>query len=137
MPPSNAPLDPAIRFYLLFSAVGLLPIALSYGISPGRVIPAILDVPVETTDLAHVLRAVMGLYVALIGLWIAGSIRSSLTTAALVADVIFMFGLAAGRLLSLVLDGMPSPLLTIYLVLEVGMGLWGVAMLRRWGAATR
>jgi len=30
------------RFYLLFSVAGLLPIALSYGINPNRILPKFL-----------------------------------------------------------------------------------------------
>jgi hypothetical protein len=30
------------RFYLLFSGAGLLPIALSYGINPNRILPKFL-----------------------------------------------------------------------------------------------
>jgi len=32
------------RFYLLFSAAGLLPIALSYGIDPNQVLPKFLQI---------------------------------------------------------------------------------------------
>jgi hypothetical protein len=42
-----------------------------------------------------------------------------------------MIGLALGRLLSIAIDGWPSPLLSIYALLEIIMGLWGVLLLRR------
>ena len=41
-----------------------------------------------------------------------------------------MFGLAAGRVVSLVVDGMPHPLLVIYLVLEVGFGAVGYYLIK-------
>jgi hypothetical protein len=43
--------------------------------------------------------------------------------------VIFMLGLAAGRLLSLLLDGRPHWLLSVYLVLELGFGGFGAWLL--------
>jgi hypothetical protein len=119
------------RFYLLFSAVGLLLIALSYGIVPKTVLPKVLDITVDGTDLTHILRAVMGLYLGMIVLWVLGAFRVSLTRAAVIAEVAFMFGLAFGRVLSIIVDGVPSALLVVYTVLEVAMGLWGLLVLKR------
>jgi hypothetical protein len=45
--------------------------------------------------------------------------------------VVFMLGLAAGRLLSLVVDGVPHWLLLAYLALELGIGLVGLLLLKR------
>ncbi len=119
------------RFYLLFSAAGLFVIALGYGIDPAAILPMALHVTVEGIDLTHIFRAVMGLYLAMIVLWILGAFRASLTKAAVIAEVTFMFGLAAGRALSIIIDGMPSVLLVIYAVLEIVMGLWGVLILKK------
>jgi len=119
------------RFYLLFSAAGLFVIALGYGIDPAAILPMALNVTVEGIDLTHIFRAVMGLYLAMIVLWILGAFRASLTKAAVIAEVTFMFGLAAGRALSIIIDGMPSVLLVNYAVLEIVMGLWGVLILKK------
>ena len=119
------------RFYLLFSAAGLFVIALGYGIDPAAILPMALNVTVEGIDLTHIFRAVMGLYLAMIVLWILGAFRASLTKAAVIAEVTFMFGLAAGRVLSIIIDGLPSVLLVIYAVLEIVMGLWGVLILKK------
>ena len=118
------------RFYLLFSAAGLFPIALSYGVAPAGVLPAVLDVAVEGTDLTHIFRAVMGLYLAMIVLWILGAFRPELTRVALISEVAFMFGLAFGRVLSILADGVPSLLLVAYTALEVVMGFWGILILK-------
>jgi hypothetical protein len=48
-----------------------------------------------------------------------------------IAEVTFMFGLALGRVASIVIDGMPSMLLVVYAVLEIAMGLWGVLILKK------
>ena len=121
------------RFYLLFSAVGLVPIALSYGINPAVVLPKVLDVAVEGTDTTHILRAIMGLYLAMVGLWILGALRPEFARTAVMAAITFMFGLAFGRVLSILVDGMPSPLLVVYTGLEIAIGYWGILVLRKLG----
>ena len=69
--------------------------------------------------------------------WIAGALSSSLTIPALWSLVVFMFGLAAGRVLSLLLDGVPHWLLIVYLVLELAFGLVGLRLLRSAPPAAR
>jgi len=118
------------RFYLLFSAAGLFLIALSYGVAPAAILPRALDVTVEGTDLTHIFRAIMGLYLGMIVLWVLGAFRANLTRAAVIAEVTFMMGLALGRVVSIVIDGVPSVLLVVYAVLEISMGLWGVLILK-------
>jgi hypothetical protein len=73
----------------------------------------------------------MGLYLGMIVLWVLGAFKASLTRAAVIAEVTFMFGLALGRVVSIIVDGMPSLLLIAYAVLELVMGLWGVLLLKR------
>lgn len=134
--PTSHPIPFSRRFYLLFSATGLVPIAFVYGLSPTRILSSALDIPVETTDLAHVMRAVMCLYLGIATLWILGALRPALTTAALVTEVVFMIGLATGRVISLVVDGRPSGLLVFYLALEVVMAIWGLVLIRGMHAST-
>ena len=122
------------RFYLLFSASGLVVLALTYGVAPATVLPKLLDVNVEGTDLPHVFRATMGLYLGMIALWTLGAIRSDFTRPAVVAEVFFMLGLAGGRLVSLIADGVPSTMLTVSTVLEVVMGVCGILILKRLGS---
>ena len=119
------------RFYLLFSAAGLFVIALSYGIAPAEILPRALHVTVEGTDLTHVFRAIMGLYLGMVALWVIGAFWANLTRAAVIAEVTFMIGLAFGRVASIVIDGIPSVLLVVYAVLEIALGLWGVLILKR------
>lgn len=119
------------RFYLLFSAAGLFVIALSYGVDPAAVLPKLLDLSVEGTDLTHIFRAVMGLYLGMIVLWVLGAFRSDLTRVAVIAEIVFMLGLASGRVLSILVDGLPSMLLIAYAVAEIAMGSWGILVLKR------
>jgi hypothetical protein len=120
------------RFYLFFSAAGLLPIALSYGVAPDLILPGLLQIHPIDGNLVHILRAIMGLYLATIVLWLLGGIRGGpLMRTALISEIVFMSGLAAGRLLSLLLDGWPSPMLIAYAVAELVLAAWGVLCLRR------
>ncbi len=119
------------RFYLLFSAAGLFGVALSYGVAPAVVLPKVLDITVGATDATHLFRAYMGLYLGMIALLILGACQSKFTRAAVIAEVFFMFGLAGGRVLSIIVDGVPSVLLIGYAVVEVVLGLWGILILKQ------
>ncbi len=119
------------RLLLAFAALGLVPIALSYGLVPGASIPMLLDFPVEGTNQTHVFRAIMGLYLANVLFWVIGALHAPLRRPALMTLFIFMAGLAAGRLLSLVIDGMPNAVLFFYLIAEVALAVLAFAALRR------
>ncbi len=118
------------RLYLLVSAAGLTAVALSYGVAPATILPQLLDITVEGTDLPHVFRAIMGLYLGMIVLWVLGAFRPSLTRAAVIAEIAFMSGLAVGRVLSIVVDGMPSVALLGYTGVEIAMAAWGIFVLK-------
>jgi Domain of unknown function (DUF4345) len=116
--------------FLVITAVGLTPIALSYGVAPGRSLPWLFGIDAGGVSTRHIFRAVMGLYLALICFWLAGALRPGLRIPALWSLFVFMIGLASGRIISLMLDGWPDPLLLVYLMLEVSFGLLGWWMLR-------
>jgi hypothetical protein len=118
------------RAFLIFCAVGLVPIALGYGANPSGSLDALFGISVDTTNLTHIMRAVMGLYFGMVVLWLWGAFSRSMAGPALVACAVFMLGLAAGRLLSFVLDGMPHWLLIVYAVLEVVLGVAAVLLYR-------
>ena len=117
--------------FLVLTAIGLVPIALGYGLVPQQSLDYLFAVPVQNVNGAHIFRAVMGLYLGLAGFWVVGAFQVRLRQAALLSLVVFMFGLAGGRLLSLAIDGMPHWLLLAYLVLELGMGAIGLQLLKR------
>jgi len=116
--------------FLLVTAVGLTPIALSYGLVPDKSLSVLFGIDASATNTRHIFRAVMGLYLALIVFWVAGARKEQLRVPALWSLVVFMFGLAAGRTMSLALDGFPHPLLFVYLVLEILFGIAGLWLLR-------
>ena len=119
------------RTFLIICAVGLVPIALGYGVNPAASLGSLFDITVDTTNLTHIMRAVMGLYLGMVTIWLLGAFKPSLTGPALVSCAVFMLGLAAGRILSLVLDGTPHWLLVVYTGLELIFGSIAVWLYRK------
>ena len=115
--------------FLLIAAAGLIPIALSYGVVPQATLKFLFDISIDGTNGIHIFRAIMGLYFALIIFWILGARSAKLTRPALFSLTVFMLGLAGGRTLSLIIDGMPHWLLFVYLILEILFGVVGLLML--------
>ncbi len=109
------------RGLLLAMAIGLTPIALSYGAAPEASLPWLYGIDASDVPTRHVFRAVMGLYLAMICLWAAGALRRALRLPALWSLFAFTLGIALGRSLSLLLDGWPGPLLLLYLPAEVAL----------------
>ena len=120
-----------VRVFLVFCAVGLVPIALGYGANPTESLDALFDITVDTTNLTHIMRAIMGLYLGMVVIWVWGAFDKRLTTPALVSCAVFMLGLAAGRFLSFILEGMPHWLLVVYAALEVVLGILAVVLYRQ------
>jgi len=118
------------RAFLIFCTTGLVPIALGYGANPSFTLDALFDITVETTNLTHIMRAVMGLYLGMAVFWLYGAFNSSLTGAALIACAVFMLGLAVGRLLSFAMDGLPHWLLIVYAALEILLGATAIVLYR-------
>ena len=118
------------RVFLIFCAVGLVPIALGYGAKPSASLDALFGITVDTTNLTHIMRAVMGLYLGMVVIWLWGAFDQTMAGPALASCAVFMLGLAAGRMLSFLLDGMPHWLLIVYAVLEVVLGLIAVMLFR-------
>jgi len=116
---------------LIFVSIGLVPIALSYGLMPQRSLDFLFGISVSSMNLEHILRAVMGLYLAMIVLWIVGVLNSNYRNPALISMIVFMYGLAAGRLISLIIDGIPHWLLIAYLGLELLFGTLALLLLRK------
>jgi hypothetical protein len=95
---------------LISFVVKSVPIALGYGVAPRQGLESQFELSVQNVNGAHVFRAIMGPYLALAAFWVVGAFKLHLRQAALFSLVVFMLGLAAGRLLSLALDGVPNSL---------------------------
>jgi len=106
------------KLLLSVMAVSLPAIGLFYGAAPDVSLTWMFGFDASDLNLRHIFRAMMGLYFAMVALWIAGVMQPNLRLPALWSMVAFTGGIGSGRLLSLLLDGMPHPLLIIWMVLE-------------------
>jgi hypothetical protein len=119
--------------HLIVSALLLLPIALGYGLWPATILPIYFNIEINTTDLTHVFRAMMGLYLGMVLFWIWGIYDSKYWIPATLSNVVFMGGLAIGRVCSIVLDGFPATLFVFGAVVEGLLAFWGWVNLKKGG----
>ena len=118
------------KIFLIIAFAAVTVIALLYGLSPSWFARTFLDVDQLSVDSAHILRAVMCLYLGLGLFWLWAAISNKHTDAAVLTTIVFSGGLFFGRALSFVLDGTPSHLLIFYAVLEIAIvpvGFWVLA----------
>ena len=117
-------------FFLVFVAIGVFCVSLGYGFLPNLTMPFLYDIDVTNTNLSNILRAISGLYIALVIFWIVGAYNSNLQLPALWSLTIFMTGIALGRISSILIDGLPSPIFIFYLFLEIMFGLIGYTLIK-------
>ena len=117
-------------FFLVFVAIGVFCVSLGYGFLPNLTMPFLYDIDVTNTNLSNILRAISGLYIALVIFWIVGAYNSNLQLPALWSLTIFMTGIALGRISSILIDGLPSPIFIFYLFLEIMFALIGYTLIK-------
>ncbi len=105
---------------------------MAYGLMPNGLLENLFHFKIEGIDLSGIFRALMGLYIAMTIFWIVGIIRSEYWTAATISNVFFMSGLAVGRIVSLLLDGIPSYSFLAGLIVEILLAVWGIINLRKY-----
>ncbi|WP_299362901.1 DUF4345 domain-containing protein [Winogradskyella sp.] len=109
------------KIHLVISVFIVIPAALIYGFNLGD----FLDISFITTDEQSFSKAIMGLYLGFSILWTLGIFRSEYLKTALISNAIFMLGLALGRLLSIIMDGLPSEAYMFGTVGELILGGYG------------
>jgi len=120
------------KWLLIFSFFTISVIAFLYGVSPSWFYGTFLvDSTPPGIDQSHILRAVMMLYLALGLFWLWSAFSDKYRDAGVLVLCIFCGGLVAGRILSVVVDGMPSPILLLYIAMELGMVPICIWLLRR------
>ena len=118
-----------MRLFLLSVALFIVPIALNYGLFPARSRPQFLTIPELSTDQTHIYRGVMCLYLGVGLFWAVSGFKPDWQRVAVITAIGFAWSIAIGRVISLIVDGWPSPLLIIYLGIEIAAGLLGLAVL--------
>ena len=107
------------QYFLVLSALTIFLVASLYGISPHWFATAILQEATPTHHLAHVLRAMMCMYIGFGCFWLYAAFNAPYRNPALLTVMLFPVGLVIGRIISFFIDGTPSPLLLFYLVTEL------------------
>jgi hypothetical protein len=121
--------EQAQKLVLLIAAIGLIPIALGYGFMPEKTLTPLYGFDVNNVNLKHIMRAVMGLYFGQVIIWFLGFSKPEFRRPAMYCLVVFMLGLAGGRILSLIVDGVSHWLLIVYLLLELCLGVIGLKLI--------
>ncbi|SBO09140.1 hypothetical protein VME0621_01233 [Vibrio mediterranei] len=114
--------------FLALTAVGLIPVALSYGASPFKMTKLLYKADIND-NIAHIFRGIMGIYLAMITAWLLGTFSSTFTLPALFTLVFFMYGVAFGRIISFVQEKRVHALFYLYLILEIILGSIGLYLL--------
>ena len=107
------------KYYLIFAFAAVSVIALLYGVSPGWFASTFLNLPEAGLDFSHILRAVMCLYLALGFFWLFSAFSDTYRNTGVLTTMIFSGGLVIGRIISLFADGRPSPILVLYIAMEL------------------
>ena len=111
------------KAYLIVAFVGVSIIALLYGIDPAWYASTFLGVTDLSVNFAHILRALMCLYLALACFWLFSAFSDTHRNIAVLTTILFAGGLLTGRVLSFIVDGQPAPPLTVYAVVEFAVVL--------------
>jgi hypothetical protein len=109
------------RAFLIVAFAMVSTIALLYGIDPQWFAKTFLGVTDLDASFAHILRAVMGLYLALGLFWLYCALTGKYKNLAVLTTILFAGGLLIGRLLSFATDGLPAPLLIVYAGIEAAV----------------
>ena len=117
-------------FFLIFVGLGVFLVSLTYGIAPNTTLSYLYDIKVNSINLSNIFRATMGLYIALVVFWMAGAKYKNLRIPALWSLTIFMSGLALGRALSIIVDGIPYPLFIAWMIIEFVAAYLGYKLIK-------
>ena len=120
------------KVLLVLSFATVCIIALLYGISPQWFFDTFLVTSQKPSiDQSHILRAVMMLYVALGMFWLYCAFSDRYRDAGIIVISVFCGGLVAGRILSVIVDGIPSPILILYIFMELSLVPVCIWLMRR------
>lgn len=110
------------NLHLIISTAIVVSAAFVYGFKPNL----FLNVDINTTDEHNILKATMGLYLAFALLWIIAIVNETLWKTATICNMLFMFGLGFGRIISVILDGFPSNIFVIGTIGELVLGFYAL-----------
>jgi hypothetical protein len=115
------------NLHLILSILVVVPVACVYGFQPN----ILFNVTINSIDEATIFKAIMGLYLGFSILWMIGILKPAFWKAATVSNLIFMLGLAFGRIISMFFDGMPSTIFVLGTIGELTLGFYACYQLKQ------
>lgn len=104
---------------LLSASLGIGTIGLGYILSP-QFMFGLYGIELESADAANMVRSAYGgLFLGFAVLFFLGARRDHLAKPALIGLLTFMAGFACGRIVSVFVDGIPSPLILSLIAFEI------------------
>jgi Domain of unknown function (DUF4345) len=116
------------NLHLILSSIIVIPAAFIYGFQSDL----LFDAPIITMDHATIFKAIMGLYLGFGSLWILGILKDNYWKTATISNMIFMFGLGFGRIISLIFDGVPSTIFVLGTIGELVLGFFALYNLKKY-----
>lgn len=120
------------HLHLLVSTFIIIPTAIVYGLLPNGILKDIFHFNFEQVDLANIFKAMMGLYIGMAIFWLVGISQHRFWISATLSNILFMAGLAVGRVLGFLFDGKSSSIFIIAFIGEVILAAWGIVNLRKY-----
>ena len=105
--------------FLIFVSVGVFSAASGYGVFPSKSLPFLYGISLTNKNMANIFRAVTGLYMAFAVFWFLSAFHIELYFSAILSLILFMSGIAFGRIASIILDGLPDIIIVGYLIMEL------------------
>lgn len=115
------------KIHLIVSVIIVIPTAIVYGFFPGFQ----FELFPKTIDEHNFYKAIMGLYLGFSSLWLLGIIKQNFLKIALVTNMIFMLGLSFGRIVSILIDGLPALGYVFGTLGELLIGFYGLWVMKR------
>jgi hypothetical protein len=109
------------KAFLIVAFIMVSVIALLYGVDPQWFGRTFLNLPQLDPNIAHILRAVMCMYLALGLFWLYSAFNQKYRNVAVLTTMIFSGGLVTGRIISYFIEGPPAPLLMFYIAAEFAL----------------
>ena len=116
-----------IKVHLVISIIVVVPTAFIYAFFSDW----FLSLVPSTVDEYSFYKGICGLYLGFAIVWIIGLFNKSQFKVALVSNMIFMLGLGLGRLVSIIMDGIPSNAYLFGFFGELVLGIYGFYVLQR------
>ena len=115
------------KIHLVISIIVVAPTAFIYAFFSDY----FLNLVPNTIDEHSFYKGVCGLYLGFAIVWAIGLFNKSQFKLALVSNMIFMLGLGLGRLVSIIIDGIPTTAYLFGLFGELVLGIYGFYVLQR------